>query len=131
MNQPLFTRYALGVAVLALVSVAGCASGPPRPDEALARAEASVAQAEQAGARTYSGVEFDQSRDKLNNARRLADAGKHAQAAQLAEQAEVDADLAAARSRHATADKAAKEVAAATQTLRDEIKRQQTTTPAQ
>lgn len=110
-------------AVLAAAALAGCASSAPRPDEQLARADASIAQAEQAGARQYSGTEFDSARDKAREARRLADQGDNAEARVLAEQAELDAELAAASSRAKSTQKAAAEVQAATQTLREETAR--------
>jgi len=99
---------------------AGCASKPPRPDAQIARAEASLVQAEQSGARQYAGTNFDAARDKLGEANRLADKGKTAQAAMLADEARVDAELAAAHSRHQAADKAAREVRIATETLQQE-----------
>ena len=104
---------------------AGCASEPPRPEAQLARAESSIAQAEQAGARQYAGADYDAARDKLNQAQRLADQGKTTQAGMMADQARVDAEFAAAQARHASADKAAKEVRLATETLQDETRRQQ------
>jgi hypothetical protein len=104
---------------------AGCASAPPRPEAQLARAEASITQAEQAGARQYAGSEYDSARDKLGEAQRLADKGKTAQAAWLADEARVDAEFAAAHARHASADKAATEVRLATETLQEEARRQQ------
>jgi len=86
---------------------AGCASAPPRPEAQLARAEASLTQAEQSGARQYAGVEYDAARDKLGEANRLADKGKTAEALMLADEARADAEFAAAHSRHQAADKAA------------------------
>jgi hypothetical protein len=112
------------VALLTPLALSACASKAPRPDAQIARAEASLSQAEQAGARQYAGVEFDAARDKLGEARRRADDGDMAPAAMLAEQARVDADLAAARSRHQAADKSADEVRAATAALREESQRQ-------
>jgi hypothetical protein len=118
------TRVIAVCALLAPALVAGCASKPPRPEAQLARAEASLVQAEQSGARQYAGPEYDSARDKLGEAKRLADKGDSAVAAQLAEQSRVDAELAAARSRHLAADKAATEVRTATETLQGEATRQ-------
>lgn len=113
----------LAALFVAVASLAGCASDPPRPEEQLARADASLAQAEQAGARQYSGAEFDLARDKAREARRLADKGDNATARVLAEQAELDAEFASAQSRAKTTQKAANEVQAGTQTLREETTR--------
>lgn len=123
MNHHRIAASATLAALFAVASLAGCASGPPRPEEQLARADASVAQAEQAGARQYSGAEFDLARDKAREARRLADKGDNATARVLAEQAELDAELASAQSRAKTTQKAANEVQAGTQTLREETTR--------
>jgi hypothetical protein len=119
------------MAALALGATAmtGCSSGMPRPEQELARAEASIAQAEQAGARTHAGVAFDAARDKLGEARRLADADKNAQAQRLAQQAEADAEFAAATARQMEAQQAAREVRAGVETLRDETRRGAGATP--
>ena len=124
------TRVIAAFALLVPALMVGCASKPPRPEAQLARAEASLVQAEQSGARQYSGTEYDSARDKLGEAKRLADKGETATAALLADQARADAELAAARSRHLAADKAAKEVRLGTESLQDETTRQQATTPA-
>jgi hypothetical protein len=123
MNHPRIAAFAALAALLAVSTLAGCAGGAPRPEEQLARADASVAQAEQAGARQYSGAEFDMARDKAREARRLADKGDNAPARVLAEQAELDAELASAQSRAKASQKAAAEVQAGTQTLREETTR--------
>ncbi len=102
-----------------------CASRPPRPDAQLARAEASLQQADQSGARQYSALEFDSARSKLTEAQHLADKGQTNDAGMLADQARVDADLASAHARHQAADKAAAEVRVATETLQEEAARQQ------
>jgi membrane-bound lytic murein transglycosylase len=124
------TRVIAACALLAPALLAGCASKPPRPEAQLARAEASLVQAEQSGARQYSGMEYDTARDKLGEAKRLADQGKTAPAALLADQARADAEFAAARSRHLAADKAANEVRMGTEALQDETTRQQAPAPA-
>jgi uncharacterized protein DUF4398 len=123
-------RLFLVCAALAPLMVVGCASKPPRPEAQLARAEASLVQAEQAGARQYSGRDYDVARDKLSEAKRMADKGETAPAGMLADQARVDAELAAAHSRRMAADKAASEVRLATETLQGETTRQSATTPA-
>jgi PBP1b-binding outer membrane lipoprotein LpoB len=122
------TRMKSDIAMLcAALLIVGCASGVGRPDAQIARADASIKQAEQDGARQYSGTEFDAARDKVAEARRLADKGKNAPAGALADQAQADADLAGARARRQTAVKAAAEVQAGTDTLRQEVNRQQVT----
>lgn len=109
-----------GVAAL----LGACASSPPRPTEAIARAESSYEQADQAGGRRYDPANLDLARDKLAQAKAAADKGRMKEADRLAEQAEVDAELAAARARSATAQTAAQELRASLSTLRDETQRQ-------
>jgi hypothetical protein len=119
------TALAACVLLIPAALAGGCASQPQRPEAQLARAEASLTQAEQAGARQYSGVEYDAARDKIGEAHRLADHGKPGPAGMLADEARVDAEFAAAHSRHQAADKAAKEVRLGTETLQDEANRPQ------
>ena len=115
------TKLALLTLTVALLSA--CAS-TPKPSAAVNRAEASVDQADQAGARRYDPGTLDTSKQKLGEAKDAAEKGNPVAADKLAEQAQLDADLAAATARAANARKAADEVNASTATLRAEIARQ-------
>jgi hypothetical protein len=64
------------------------------------------------------------SKDKLAKSRAAAERGDKRGAAQFAEQAELDAELAAATARSENAQKAAAEVRASIETLRAEMARQ-------
>ncbi len=114
------SRLAACALLIPAALAAGCASEPKRPEAQLARAEASLTQAEQSGARQSAGLQYDSARDKLGEAHRLADKGKSTQAGMLADEARLDAELAAAQSRHLTANKAATEVRLATESLQEE-----------
>jgi Domain of unknown function (DUF4398) len=114
----------LGILTLAIGALAGCATTPPPPTVAMTRAETSVEQADQAGARRYDPGTLDTSKEKMAASRNEAQKGNKLAANQLAEQAELDAELAAATARSASAKKAADEVKASTETLRAEIARQ-------
>lgn len=105
---------------------AGCATPPPPSTEILARAEQSVEQADQAGARRFDPGNLDSAKEKLDRARTAAKKGDQKLAAQLAEQAELDAELAAARGRSASATLAADELRASLEALRSESTRPQT-----
>lgn len=105
---------------------AGCATTPPLSTEALARAEQSVEQADQAGARRFDPGNLDAAKEKLDQARAAAKKGDQKLATQLAEQAELDAELAAARGRSASAKIAADELRASLEALRSESTRPQT-----
>jgi len=115
-----------GVLALAIFAVAGCSGNPPRPTEAMTRAQTSIDQADQAEARRFDPANLDSAKEKLSQAKTAADKGDTRNANRLAEQAELDADLAAARGRSASAAKAAEEVRASTETLRAEIVHQTT-----
>jgi len=118
MNIPL-----LGLSIGALCALAGCASSAPRPTEAMTRAETSVEQADQAGARRFDPGRLDTSKDKLAKSKIAAERGDQRLANDLAEQAELDAELSAANARSESAKKAAEEVRASIATLRAEIAR--------
>lgn len=111
---------ALGVVALAL---GGCAGNGQRPDADLARAEAGIRQAEQSGAEQYGGLELQAARDKLERARAAANEGEMATARQLAEQASLDAEFAAAKSRSRKAQLAVEEVEDSIAALQQEMQR--------
>jgi hypothetical protein len=108
---------ALG-AIIAMAA-AGCATSPV-PDERIAVAKASVQRAEQAGAPEMAPVELAEARDKLTRAEKAA-ANRDAQpATDLAEQANVDAQLAEATAQEKKSHQAAMELDASLQALRQE-----------
>src|SRR5690606_15104887 len=92
--------------------------------EDFARAEAGIRQAEQSGADRYGALELQAARDKLERARAAAnEEGDMATARRLAEQAALDAELAAAKTRSHTAEPALKEVEDSIAALREEMQR--------
>lgn len=118
------TRSMMGSAACAatLIGLAACASSPI-PNEKIAVAQASVARAEQSGAPEYAPVEMSSARDKLARAQKAA-ADKDAQpATMLAEQANVDAQLAEATAQQHKSHKAATELDASLQALSSESSR--------
>jgi hypothetical protein len=118
LNKTKWTQGA-GLCVALALGVAGCAS-TPIPNEKIAVAKSSVARAEQSGAPEYAPVEMAAARDKLARAEKAA-ADKDAQpATQLAEQANVDAQLAEATAQEHKSHKAATEFDASMQALRQE-----------
>ena len=111
-----------GVSAALAMCVAGCAS-TPIPNEKIAVAKSSVSRAEQSGAPEYAPVEMAAARDKLARAEKAA-ADKDVQpATQLAEQANVDAQLAEATAQEHKSHKAATEFDASMQALRQEAMR--------
>ena len=91
-------RGAMGAVVL----LAACSSVPP-PDDALASAEVAYQQAEAAGASTHSPAEMVRARSKLDEAKQAAVDERYTRARRLAEEAQVDSQLALAKSRAALA----------------------------
>ncbi len=121
---------AIGAAVFAalLASMSGCAS-TPLPNEKLAVARASVQRAEQAGAPELAPVELATAREKLNRAEKAAADHEAQPATMLAEQADIDAQLAEATANQQRSHKAAMEFDASMQALRQESMRNSNTTP--
>jgi hypothetical protein len=114
--SPLATGAALG---LALMTAAGCATTPV-PLEKIAVAKASLQHAEQSGAPEFAPVEMAQARDKLSRAEKAAADHDAQPATELADQANVDAQLAEATAQEKKSHKAAMEFDASMQALRQE-----------
>ena len=104
-----------------LAALAACSSPPPAaPSIAAGAASVNAAVAQDAPA--LAANEVGNARDKLERARMMAKSDPRG-AARLAEEADVDAQLAAAKARTERARRAASEVEAGVQTLRDELNR--------
>ena len=101
------------------LSLAGCVT-TPIPNEKLAVAKASVQRAEQSGAPELAPVEMAAARDKLARAERAAADHEALPATQWAEQADADAQLAEATAQQQRSHKAAGELDANLQALRQE-----------
>jgi hypothetical protein len=114
-------RGAIACAAVTL-GLAACAS-TPIPNEKIAVAKASVQRAEQSGAPELAPVEMAAARDKLARAEKAAADRNAEPATQLAEQANVDAELAEATARQQRSHKAAVEFDASMQALRSESMR--------
>ncbi|MGA2843013.1 MAG: DUF4398 domain-containing protein [Steroidobacteraceae bacterium] len=110
---------ALAVTVVAL---AACASNPVA-DEKIAVAKASLQRAEASGAPEFAPVELATARDKLAGAEKANADRKLQPAAMLAEQANVDAELAEATAQKQRSHKAAMEFDTSMQALRQESMR--------
>ena len=102
-----------------VTALAACASGPV-PLEQLAVAKESVQRAEQAGATELAPVELSTARDKLQRAQQAAQNHEGQNATRLADQANVDAQLAEATAREHKSHQAEMELEASLQALRQE-----------
>jgi len=105
-----------------LFALSGCATSDSA-DADIARAKLRVEQAQQGGAGQHAAVELQQSVETLRKAEAAAADGDDDEAIRLARRAELDADLAEAKSSRAKADAAAKEVRSGTESLREEADR--------
>jgi hypothetical protein len=115
------TQGAAACAVI-VIGLAACAS-TPIPNEKIAVAKASVQRAEQSGAPEFAPVEMAAARDKLARAEKAATDREAEPANRLAEQANIDAQLAEATAQQQRSHKAAVEFDASMQTLRSESMR--------
>ncbi len=121
------TRAAIACAALSVGAVALAAN--PIANEKIAVAKASVQRAEQSGAPELAPVEMATAREKLARAEKAATDREPKPATMLAEQADVDAQVAEATAQQARSHKAAMEFDASMQALRGEAIR--ATQPAQ
>ena len=112
-----------GVAVAAVVLMAGCAS-TSAPTEQMAVSRAAVSNALSAGGNQFAPVQFKSASDKLTAAERAMADKDYELALGLAEQAEVDATLAAEMARSTKAQHAADALQDDIRVLRQEIDRQ-------
>ena len=119
---------ALGGVCMGALALAACAASPAA-DQKIAVANASVQRAEQSGAAQAAPVEFAAARDKLTRAQRANAAHDGQPAMALADQAEIDAQVAEATAQQQKSHKAAMEFDASMNALRNETQR--STTPDQ
>ncbi|MGE5493489.1 MAG: DUF4398 domain-containing protein [Actinomycetota bacterium] len=118
MNSPTSCRsLAWATAILLL---AGCAS-PPRPDAQFAVSRSAIDDALGAGAAQSAPLELQHAREKMARADAAVDAKDFEDARRLAEEAEVDARLAAAKARTARAQLAVAEIQKSIRALRENV----------
>lgn len=110
-------------AVAVLLLLGGCAASPPAPVERYAVAEAAISDAVGAGAAELAPVPLRSAQDKLMQANGAMAAHRYGDARRLAEEAEVDARLAAVTARSRKAQRAVAEVESGIRALREEIAR--------
>lgn len=112
-----------------LLAAAGCASTPPpKPEDALSRAEYAIAQATRAVDEPGQSVPLYEAEQKLQRARSLVAAENRSgadvtRARRLAEEAVLDANLAEAQAARGAAERRIAELEESLATLREEIDR--------
>lgn len=112
----------VGVTVAAAIFMAGCASNPG-PIEQMAVSRAAVSNANSAGANEFAPLQLKSAMEKMDGAERAMAGRDYVRARLLAEEAQVDAELAAAAARSAKAEKAADAMQEDNRVLRKEIDR--------
>ena len=113
----------LTLSTAAILLFVGCASLPP-PTEQMAVSRAAVSNALSAGGNQYAPVAYKSAVDKMQAAEAAMPQEDYALALRLAQEAEVDARLAAETARAAKAQKAADTVNDDMRVLRKEMNRQ-------
>jgi chromosome segregation ATPase len=114
----------------AALSLAGCSGVSDLTKEHVARSETSVTQAQQTLGNSEAGaLDLQHAKQNLDQARAALDKRNAKLADAYAQQAELDAQLAVAKSQTAAARKAADELMASIQTLKQEAQRTQPRTP--
>lgn len=124
------TRYSRvrGIAALAALGLAACTSMPP-PTDSLNAAERAVNIAQEAGVTDYASPELKSAREKLVQAREAVAREDMELADVLAQQAKLDAELAAAKTAAAKAQAVNDELRKGNETLRQELNRNSGATP--
>jgi hypothetical protein len=112
-----------GLTAALVAALAGCASQPV-PVAQMAVAEASVKRADTSSTRSSAPAELQVAVAKLANAQQAAARKEYLLAAQLAEQAEVDAQVAMLHAERVRSQQSAQESQEAADALRDESFRQ-------
>ena len=118
----------LGAAVATAIFMSGCASTPaiPAPTDQMALSRAAISTASSAGGSEYAPVQLKSAMDKMDSAERAMGTKNYGLARQMAEEAQVDAQLAAATARAGKAQKAANALQQSDQVLKKELDRSST-----
>ena len=119
------TYQRIGVAVAAAILMTACASTPPvaPPTEQMAMSRSAISSASSAGGNEYAPVQLKSAMDKMDSAERAMGTKNYGLARQMAEEAQVDAQLAATAARAGKAQKAAAALQQGDQVLKKELDR--------
>jgi chromosome segregation ATPase len=112
------------VGLLAAGVLVGCSSVSAVTRERVARSETSFQQAQQTIGRSEAGaLELQRSKDNLEQAKMAMNKGDGQKAERYAQLSQLDAELAVSKSQSASARRAADELTASIQQLRQEVQR--------
>ena len=115
-------RLRIALPALLILFAAACASTPP-PDTNLQAAKQAITSAESVDAATHAAVELGEARAKLTSAQLAVSEEKMVVAAQLADEARAEAELASARAGAAKANAVNQDMKHSTDTLIEEMQR--------
>lgn len=121
-SQKSYPLHGIVLTIAAAIFMAGCAS-TPAPTEQMAISKAAVSNASSAGSNEFAPLLFKSATEKMDRAERAMAEKDYELARQLAEQAQVDAQLAEATTRSVKAQKAADALQEDSRVLRQEIDR--------
>ena len=113
----------IALAAAGLLALAGCATPPAPPTEALQAAESAISNAEQARVADYASVELSTARQKLASANTAARNDQMVQAEYLAIEARTHAELALARAEERRAKAVNDDMQKSIDVLKEEMKR--------
>ncbi|MGE5450767.1 MAG: DUF4398 domain-containing protein [Acidobacteriota bacterium] len=116
------TRLVMAGACLTGAALAGCSSQPV-PNDRLAVGRSSIDAAQTAGASEMAPVELNRAREKLAKANEAVQKKDYVLARRLADEADVDAQVARSKANAQRSLRAADEVTAGLRTLRDQMNR--------
>jgi predicted RNase H-like nuclease (RuvC/YqgF family) len=120
---------------LAAMAVSACAGNDRRADagapeqQAIRRAEASINEAQNAGAFEQAGADLNRAREKLAKAREAVEDGDEELAERLAIEAQLDAEVASATAGNQEMQAALSELQNGIRTLQEEIRRNEQRDP--
>lgn len=110
-------------AAVASLLILGCSSNPQPPTQQITAAESAISHAEQARVADYASPELSEARDKLAAARDAVAKEEMTRATRFAEQAKLNADLAAAKAEAAKAKAVNDELVKGTTAVQQELQR--------
>jgi len=113
----------------ALVLTLSACAGVPVPTEQMSASNEALARAVSAGSPELAPAEMSSARDKMSRGQAAIDAKDNERALQLAQQAEVDAQLAEARAGAVKARRASEAMLESNRVLRDEMNRKAPLSP--
>ena len=108
---------------LGLLALTACAPAMQPPTSQMALAQSAVDKATSAGAYEYAPLELKMAQDKVEQAKTAMNAKDYVKAERLLEQAEIDAQLAEAKSSTTKSQKAVDSLQQGIDLLREEIQR--------